>query len=76
MAISNLTLFLGSKVKYVGQRSNEGKYNNLSVSSITLHLSVYLKPDLGGRCVFMILKGRFSSGVEGALTGKIIDDFR
>ena len=55
MAISDLNFFLGSKVKYVGQRSNEGKYNNFSVSSITLHLSVYLKPDLGGRCLFMIL---------------------
>ena len=55
MAISDLNLFLGSKVKYVGQRSNEGKCNNLSVSSITLHLSVYLKPDLAGRCLLVIL---------------------
>ena len=55
MAISDLNFFLGSKVKYVGQRSNEGECNNLSVSSKTLHLSVYLKPDLGGRCLFMIL---------------------
>ena len=55
MTISDLNLFLGSKVKYVGQRSKEGKYNNLSVSSITLHLSIYLKSDLGGRYVFVIL---------------------
>ena len=54
MDICDLILFVGSKAKYVGQRSNEGKYNNLSVSSITLHLSVYLKPDLGGRCLFVI----------------------
>ena len=54
MAISNLNLFVGSKVKYVGQRSNEGKCNNLSVSSITLYLSVCLKPDLGGRCLLVI----------------------
>ena len=39
MAISDLNFFLGSKVKYVGQRSNEGKCNNLCVSSITLHPS-------------------------------------
>ena len=55
MASSDLNLFVGLKVKYEGQRSNEGKYNNLSVRSITLHLSVCLKPDLGGRCLFMIL---------------------
>ena len=55
MTISDLNLFLGSKVKYVGQRSNEGKCNNLSVSSINLHFSVSLKPDLSGRCLLLIL---------------------
>ena len=55
MPISDLNLFVGSKVKYVGQRSNEGKCNNLSVSSITLHPSACLKPDLDGRCLLVIL---------------------
>ena len=50
-----LIFFVGSKVKYVGQRSNEVKCNNLSLSSITLHLSACLKPDLGGRCLLVIL---------------------
>ena len=29
MASSDLNIFVGSKVKYVGQRSNEGKCKNL-----------------------------------------------
>ena len=59
MAISDLNLSMGSKVRYEGQRSNEGKCNNLSVSPITLYLSVYLKPDLHVdgtcRCLLLIL---------------------
>ena len=39
MASSDLNLFVGSEVKYVGQRSNEGKCNNFSLISITLHPS-------------------------------------
>ena len=52
---SDLNLFVGSKVNYVGQRSNEGKCNNLSVSSIALHPSACLKPDLDDRCLLVIL---------------------
>ena len=55
MAMSDLNPSMGSKVRYEGQRSNEVKLYILCVSSITLHLSVYLKPDLGGRCLLVIL---------------------
>ena len=54
MAISDLNLFIGSKVRYVGQRSNEVKLYILGLSSITLQVSACLKPDLGGRCLLVI----------------------
>ena len=52
MASSDLNVFVGSKVKYVGQRSIEGKCNSLSLSPLTLP---FLKPDLDCRCLFVIL---------------------
>jgi len=54
MAISDLNLFVGSKVRYIGQRSNEMKLYILGLSSITLHLFVCSEPDLGGRCLLEI----------------------
>ena len=54
MAISDLNLFIGSKVRYVGQRSNEVKLYILGLSSITLQVSACFKPDLGGRCLLVI----------------------
>ena len=55
MASSDHNLFVGSKVKYVGQRSKEVKCYNLGVSSITLHPSACLEKDLDGRCMLVIL---------------------
>ena len=53
--MSDLNLSMGSKVRYVGQRSNEVKLYILGVSSITLQFYACLKPDSGGRCLLVIL---------------------